>query len=219
MLHRERLNPNRLLVEGDEDKRVIPQLIEAHGIAWGERRSEWIVEIEALGGIEEIVKPDRIITELGRSNLARLGILVDADQDPDRRWQQVCNACIQYFPALPEAPLAEGTIVQNDDGQWLGVWIMPDNGARGMLETFLAQLVRAEHLPLWEHADKATSEAAKIGAPYNGLHRDKARIHAWLAWQDPPGRQLHDALIQHILDPRSPYAAPFVAWFRELYAL
>ena len=212
-------NPNMLLVEGKDDLRVIPELIEANDILWKRPDKKPIVTIREFNGVENLLRRRTISTELKGRNVHRLGILVDADQDPDRRWQQVRNACIRYFPALPESPLAKGIIVENDDGQRLGIWIMPDNGAHGMLETFLAQLVRAEHLPLWEHADRATSEAAKIGAPYNGLHRDKARLHAWLAWQDPPGRQLHDALIRHILDPRSPYAAPFVAWFRALYAL
>ncbi len=39
-----RYNPKKLLVEGDEDKRVIPQLIEANGIRWGESRDTWIVK-------------------------------------------------------------------------------------------------------------------------------------------------------------------------------
>ena len=58
-----------------------------------------------------------------------------------------------------------------------------------------------------------------MGAPFLPNHRDKALIHTWLAWQDEPGRQLHDAVKHAMLDPTLPYAAPFLAWFKELYEL
>jgi len=37
--------------------------------------------------------------------------------------------------------------------------------------------------------------------------------------KDDPGRQLHDAIKQAMLDASHPYAAPFVAWFKALYEL
>ena len=54
-------------------------------------------------------------------------------------------------------------------------------------------------------------------APYSDAHLDKALIHAWLALQDPPGQQLHSAIIQNILKPNVPHAEPFGKWFRKLY--
>lgn len=134
-------NPNRLLVEGDEDKRVIPQLIEANGIRWGERNQERIVEIKAAGGIEKL------------------------------------------------------------------------------LETFLAYLVPDKFGALWAYAQEVLVEARNRAADYSDAHRDKAAIHTWLAWQDPPGCQLHHAVLQRVLDPRSPLTRPFIDWFRRLYEL
>lgn len=212
-------NPNKLLVEGEEDRRVIPQLIELNGIPWGEHRNEWIVEIEAVGGIEEILKPGSFSAELKERNLKRLGILVDADDDPEHCWQRIRSACAGEFPRLPTVPDPAGTVVSNVEGKTLGIWLMPDNRSRGMLETFLAYLVPDGGSDLWTHACEAVAEAQSRGAPCRDAHNDKARIHTWLAWQDPPGRQLHNALIERILDPRSPYAEAFVAWFRRLYGL
>jgi hypothetical protein len=94
---------------------------------------------------------------------------------------------------------------------------MPDNRLRGMLETFLAYLVPDTSQPLWQQAVKAFEEAQRLGAPCKVAHTDKAKIHTWLAWQDPPGRQLHNAVMERILDPTSPYARGFVNWFRLLY--
>lgn len=40
---RRRIHPKVLLVEGNEDKRVIPELIEANGVVWGETPDEAII--------------------------------------------------------------------------------------------------------------------------------------------------------------------------------
>ena len=52
-----------LLVEGEEDKRVIPQLVEANGIKWGEKEKEWIVEIQALGSVEKLLDKEEDATK------------------------------------------------------------------------------------------------------------------------------------------------------------
>jgi hypothetical protein len=212
-------NPNRLLVEGDEDTRVIPQLIEANGIPWGERRGEWIVEIKAADGVANLLRPGKIKTELADRTVKRLGILLDANDHPAERWQSLRNECGQVSLELPETPPGEGTIVRTADSKSLGIWLMPDNQSRGMLETFLAHLVPDGLGELWAYAREAVAEARSRAAAYRDTHRDKAAIHTWLAWQDPPGCQLHHAVLQRILDPRSPLARPFVDWFRRLYEL
>ncbi len=99
------------------------------------------------------------------------------------------------------------------------MWIMPDNRLSGMLETFLAYLVPTASQSLWTYATEAVAEAKTLGAPYRDVHIDKAKIYTWLAWQAPPGRQLHNAIMERILDPQSPYASGCVDWFRVLYDL
>ncbi|HEY8375848.1 MAG TPA: DUF3226 domain-containing protein, partial [Nannocystis sp.] len=104
-------------------------------------------------------------------------------------------------------------------GRRFGVWIMPDNTSAGMLETFLKYLLPDGHDALWAHAQQAATRAHDRGAPFKQAHVDKANIYTWLAWQNPPGRQLHDAVKQRILRPDSPHAEPFVAWFCRLFEL
>jgi hypothetical protein len=48
---------------------------------------------------------------------------------------------------------------------------------------------------------------------------DKADIYTWLAWQNPPGRQLHQAIMERILAPSHPDAQKFGNWFKTLYGL
>lgn len=45
----QRTQPRKLLVEGQTDKRVIPYLMEANGIAWEDADGNPIVAIEPMG--------------------------------------------------------------------------------------------------------------------------------------------------------------------------
>ena len=215
-------NKNLLLVEGEEDKRVIPELIEANGIIWvpkPEKPKETVVEIEQKGGIEKLLKPSLISTSLKRANLVALGLMVDADEEPIARWNSIRNVCLPSIPDLPESLPEEGLIHATTIGPKFGVWMMPDNKLRGMLETFLAYMVGNEEEPLWKYACEAATEAKNLGASFKEVHGDKASIYTWLAWQNPPGRQLHDAVKQRILNPQHPKAKTFVNWFKALYDL
>jgi hypothetical protein len=54
---------------------------------------------------------------------------------------------------------------------------------------------------------------------HKNTHLDKANIYTWLAWQNPPGRQLHNAVMEKILNPQHPKAQIFIRWFKTLYDL
>lgn len=88
-----------------------------------------------------------------------------------------------------------------------------------MLETFLGYLLPTDTFDLWELSEKTVDLAKEKGAPFKETHREKAKIYNWLAWQEPPGRQLHQAIKERILDPQHPEAQRFVNWFRQLYQL
>ncbi len=47
--------PKKLIVEGEQDKRVIPYLIEENGIPWGETSETAIVYIESYGSDQFIL--------------------------------------------------------------------------------------------------------------------------------------------------------------------
>lgn len=208
-----------LLVEGAEDKRIIPELIEANGIDWEIEKGNYIVHIDPNGGYEKIIAPGVISTRLQVSGLKSLGIIVDADEEPENRWQSLRNACLESVSDLPLALPKEGLIHNTEEGIKFGIWIMPDNQLQGMLETFLSYLIRDDSDALWQLAQDVTQTAKQQNAPFKNTHLDKAHIYTWLAWQNPPGRQLHDAIKQRILDPKHPEAQRFVSWFRTLYDL
>lgn len=193
--------------------------MEANGVSWGQTAAESVVFIEALGGWQEILKPGVIETELKSSGLEVLGVLVDADDSLEAKWHALRARCIQSFPEMPDELPPGGVVVENMSKKRFGAWVLPDNRSRGMMETFLSFLVPSEQDSLWQYAIAATNQARDHGAKYRDAHGDKACIHTWLAWSDPPGRQLHQAVIERILDPNSQHAQGFVRWFRALYEI
>ncbi|MFM6253301.1 MAG: DUF3226 domain-containing protein, partial [Dolichospermum sp.] len=128
--------PKKLLVEGQDDLRVIPELIEKNGIFWGNKKEEAIISIQECGGYENITY-DLIYTELQARGRTHLGLMVDADDDVSLRWQSIRNACLTSIPNLPEQIPEKGLIINTPDDKKFGVWIMPDNQSRGMLETLM----------------------------------------------------------------------------------
>lgn len=211
-------NKKHLLVEGQDDKYAIIEFMAKH-VPWGDQRRDWPVLVEQCNGAEELLAPEFITTFLMSREVEILGIVLDADDRIKSRWRTVRSRCLPEFPSLPKELAPAGVITTNDEGKRLGIWIMPDNSARGMLETFMAFLVPNPEEPIWAHAVAATAEAVQKGARCRDCHRDKANIYTWLAWQDPPGYSIGGALKQNMLNAQAPYAAPFVEWFKALFEL
>jgi hypothetical protein len=208
-----------LVVEGRTEVFVIPYLIEANGVNWGKGKNT-VVHIKDYDGYTNISETDAIATELLASGLTALGIIIDADEEPKERWQSIRNACQNSFTnGLPKDLPENGLICNAPNEVKFGIWMMPDNQMRGILETFLAYMIPDTNESLWKFAQQSTQEATNQGANFTEFQRDKANIYTWLAWQNPPGQQLHQAIDQKIFDPKHPRAQKFVTWFKELYGL
>ncbi len=190
-----------------------------HHVFWPSQKEDAPVFIKDVGGSEEILKRGYLSGELKASRIQVVGVVLDADARPDERYKRVRDLCYGLFPDFPSELPPHGLILDNEDKKRLGVWIMPDNSSEGCLETFLRYLVPDQTLQVWQHAVASTQAAGAWGAPFREPHTPKAEMYCWLSWQDPPGYSPGRALTQKILDPHSPFAAPFVNWFLELYRL
>lgn len=207
---------NRLYVEGKTDRFVIAELAEANGILWNDRHPP--IDIQFAGSKEVLKDSDYIQARLSDSGIQAIGIVIDADDDPAATWMSLRNACLKIIPNFPETLPPTGLIHTTPDGIQFGIWMMPDNQFRGMLETFLAYLVTQDD-PLWQYAQSTVNQAKTKAAPFKPTHQDKANIHTWLAWQNEPGQQLHTALQTKILNPQHPKAQEFADWLKRLYHL
>ena len=211
-----------LMVEGVTEKYLIPYLMEANGVRWGNDKDR-PVEIKSYDGYQNIVKPDVIATILQQSSpsLTALGIIIDADNNPRDRWVSIRNICQKSIPDLPTNLPENGLICDvtniNNDKAKFGIWMMPDNQMCGMLETFLAYMIPNEAETLWQFAQSSVEQAKTKGAKFTEFQIDKANIYTWLAWQNPPEMQLNQAVKETVLDPTHPNAQKFVTWFKDLY--
>ena len=117
--------------------------------------------IEPYGSVDEILKPEVIESELAASGLEVLGVMVDANGNAGKRWDDVKTWCSSEFADLPEQIPARDLEVVHSDGVRFGVWIMPDNRFTGMLEDLLVRLIPDESRPLYEQAGNCVAEATR----------------------------------------------------------
>ena len=203
-----RQNPRLLLVEGKDEQFTLPFFMDEY-VVWGDDKKDWVVEIKELDGVENLLKPGLIEAESKTPGLKALGVILDANDAFDSRWSRVRERCKKVAAGFPDDLPTGGVIHVNSDGLRIGVWIMPDNRSRGMLETFLSFLLVPERSSLWDFARESCDRASGIAGCYTAAHRDKAQVHTYLAWVEPPGLSLPYSILKRAFDARLPHAQEF----------
>ena len=206
-------SPYRLLVEGKDDKHSVIHLMKRHGIDW-DNPTDALPHVHDCDGFNLLVKSIQVNVK----SYERLGIVVDANMDMAKRWQQVMNELSKINIALPESPNQDGTIITGMYPDWkVGVWLMPDNQNKGELEDFLSKLVPPNN-ECWSYADDVTKRAKQIGARFPDKWFCKAKVHTWLAWQESPGLPFGTAIKAKYFGADLPEALQFVDWFNLLFS-
>ena len=54
---------------------------------------------------------------------------------------------------------------------------------------------------------------------YKEIHKSKAKIHTWLAWQKTPGTPMGTAITKRYLDTDNKMCDKFVEWITNLFNL
>lgn len=207
-------SPYRLLVEGPGDKHAIINLLMRHNYDWDDASTRRPF-VKDVGGIDKVL--DSLGTNL--KTYEKLGVVVDADEHLESRWQQLQDRLSKLNIVLPEKPNKTGTICYPTGfkTEQLGIWVMPDNELPGYLEHFLERLI-PKPSQLWQHAKNCTREAIENhSAPLTSIHEQKGAIHAWLAWQSKPGTPFGTAITAKLFDADALEAQRFVGWFFRLF--
>lgn len=207
-------SPLRLCVEGSDDKYVVVELVtKILGRDW-DRDAAALPYIDDRQGIDALLDPATL--SAAAKTYRRLGLVLDADEDPRKQWQRVRRAAPEGV-VLPDTPDARGVVVDGlRGGDRFGVWLMPDNQRPGALEHLLQTLVVPGDR-LWEHSVAATDAATAHGAEFPPKARDKATLRTWLAWQREPGVPPGRALRSGYFRGASEQVAAFVSWFDQLF--
>ena len=207
-------NLKMLLVEGDDDEHVVYHICRNYGIPA-------VLDIRNQQGVERLLANIRIGIESADDVGDAVGILVDADQSAQRRWQAVRDQLAAAgYRGLPDRPDRAGVIVDPPADTLLpraGVWIMPDNQNTGYLENFLRFMVPAAQSALFEHAEASVAGIPPAERLFSPVDAPKALIHTWLAWQEDPGRPFGTAITAGFLNPDVSEAAAFATWLQNLF--
>ena len=220
MLAIERSN---LHVEGPNDVHVVHHLLLRHGFDCpirGDKRPQdefagSVPKITPAGDKDAVLAT--IETAVPVSNDRSVGFILDTDENPRNRWRAVCDRLGEFGLELPDQIPNEGFVADVEDFRArVGVWLMPDNQRAGALEHFLQDLVAATD-PLFPLAESSTAQAKTCGAKFAEIHRRKAVLHTWLAWQKEPGVPYGRAIQAKYFTIDSPAALAFVEWFKRVF--
>jgi hypothetical protein len=208
--------PRQLLVEGKNDQHVIWALCKQYQLP--KTFSVEVPEEDGTEGIEALLAG--LPARLDEPKLETLGIVVDADRDLAARWQAVRDRLIASgYQHVPKVPPAEGWVDAPPDRPRVGVWLMPNNQLPGMLEDFVAHLIPSND-GLRPKAEAILQEIELAGLNrYTSVHRPKALIHTWLAWQETPGMPMGQAITARVLSYDCAIALTFVEWLQRLFEL
>lgn len=200
-----------LLVEGIDDEHVIKHLCGKRGVGK-------LDEIKPQGDVTRLL--ENFPVRLKESDVEALGVIIDADTNLAARWQSLRDRLTKAgYQNVPDLPIPTGTILNAPADSLLprvGVWIMPDNQTRGILEDFLRFLVPAgSHL--FEHVESSVAGIPEGERRFTQLAEPKAIIHTWLAWQKEPGKPLGTAITAEFLDPTVAQVDVLVGWLQRLF--
>ena len=213
----------RLLVEGPFDKYFIEEILKNNS---GHRVNATILQFRKKD--EAGIKED----EQGIHSLLRtlpttinatypddvLGIVVDADTNVAGRWQRIRQILTDVgYQDLPDT-FPNGLVVPtNDVLPRFGLWMMPDNQEEGIIENFIRQLIHEEDKLQPEVDFALDSLLSKQLQLFTEIHRPKAFIRTWLAWQKNPEMSFGVAVSKKVLTTDAALCLRFVNWLNLLF--
>lgn len=196
---------NLLLVEGNDDEHVIGNLCERGSVPR-------MFRIEQKIGVDELLRSIR--AHLQEPGLRVLGIVADANTDPDGRWQSISGQIARAGVDAPAAPDPNGTVIEGEVR--VGVWLMPDNRAPGELEDFIRSMIPLED-PVWPRAEQYIDGIPQEHRRFKAPKTTRAKVHAWLAAQERP-RPMGQAISAGDLDVTQATARTFLTWLERCFS-
>ncbi|PTQ90719.1 DUF3226 domain-containing protein [Agitococcus lubricus] len=200
-----------LLLEGINDCHVVAALCEAHKLPQ-------VFKIYDAGGCEDVlVKLMALIDAAdGVQDINTIGIVLDADDNLMSTWQSVIDNLAKKDYLIQSELNKNGTILIQQGRPTIGIWLMPNNQINGMLEDFCQILLDNPVALSFIEQCLNQAKTQKI-ATFKDVHRAKAIIHTYLAWQDELAKPLGQAITAKILNPNHQLALTFKDWLLDLF--
>lgn len=203
---------NILLVEGIDDEHVIKHI-------FGNRSLPKLDEIKEHGGVDRLLESVPVRLKASEDGDI-VGVVIDADTDIHARWQSLRDMLIRLgYQSVAENPAPNGSIFDPPPNTLLprvGIWLMPDNQSKGILEDFLRFLIPSDSL-LFDHVSSSVAAIPDGEKRFSALAEPKALIHTWLAWQEEPGKPLGTSITARYLDPDVAQVDILIDWLKRLF--
>ena len=206
-------NDRVLLVEGQDDKHVVLHLCNFH-----QPMPEFCIldkEDEAgKGGIEVLLRD--IGLEILAPGRKAVGILVDANDDLDARWDAVAHRLREENIEVPRTPEPTGTLIEGTSRiPRVGIWLMPNNTSPGELENFVSEMIPDDD-PVWPRSQCYIDGIPEDDREFKKKKIMRAKVHAWLATRGEP-RKMGGAIYAQDLRVDGPLSTTFANWLRQLF--
>lgn len=198
----------QLLVEGNDDSHFVSAFCVKIKIT----ENFEIVDCKGIDGLRK-----EIPEHLKQPNINTIGIIVDADTDLSHIWLSLKDLLAMQSFIFPENIPQNGLILENNDDQKVGIWIMPNNDLMGTLEDFVKLLIPKDDNLKQVVEDTLVSIETQKFNKYAPKDRQKAFINTWLAWQEESGLPMGRAITQKILSTSNQNAQNFSDWLTELF--
>ena len=166
----------QLLVEGNDDLHVVANLLQKFETSEN-------FEIIDCKGFDNLVL--QIPQRFKQSDIKTIGIIVDADEHVEAKFQSICDVLKNSNIKREKQITNDGMILMptEEENVKVGLWIMPNNKVKGMLEDFISFLIPQDDKLFEESKNVIAKIEANNLNKYSKIHSSKALIHTWLAWQ------------------------------------
>jgi len=170
--------PTLLVVEGDEDKAFFEAFVRYLRLE--------NIQIMPIGGKTQLRRNLKLLVKSpGFFEVRSLGIIRDADENPDAAFQSVRDALRNAGLPAPERPLSPTSLSPK-----VTVMILPNEYESGRLETLCLKAVKDNPAMICVDEYFQCLQRRSLTLPKN---MDKAKIHVFLASKEEPDKRLGEA--------------------------
>lgn len=163
-----------------------------------------------------------LLRQLADGQTTRLAVVVDADSSEngggyERAVNRVASIVAPYGFDIA-VHTTGGIVFQHDDGLAdFGLWVMPNNADEGMLEDWIKQSIHPDEQGLFSHAESVVADLPKP-PKFKPIHRSKAEVATWLAWQKLPGYGLYRTVEDGLINLDSIHYKNLISWIGHVFA-
>ena len=195
-----------LLVEGQDDKHVVEHLYRKR---FGAEPPFDVVDNKGYDRLRDAIGP-----QLKVQDRRAVGIIVDANDNPDSRWRAVTDRVRGALDDIEIVdPTPNGMIVGNEPR--VGIWLWPDNQSGGEIEDFVAKMIPSGD-QVWPLSEQYIESIPHDQRRFREKKTARAKLHAWLATREDP-RRMGGAIRIGDLEVDGPLAKQFADWLQELF--